>query len=947
MSSAQVGALLRYIHRTSTAARDGDAPDHELLERFAASQDGAAFALLLKRHGSMVLGVCRSVLHDHHDAEDAFQAAFLVLARKAGSIHRREAVSAWLYRVAYHLAVKARASAARRRSHEKRAVVTPPGDPVPDVSLRELRGILNEELESLPEQYRAPLILCCLEEKSLEEAARVLGWTKGAVKGRLQRGRERLRQRLRRRGLEVTAGLLAALATDSASAQVSAALAASTLRAALRIAAGEGLAAGVVSGNVAALVQGASRAMFFSKTRIVTLLVLAIGISAAGLGALSHRGLRAQQAAPAPQQGTPPAPAAKPATDSVTLHGRVLDPDGKPCAGVKLYAPTPDGGKTPAVSATSGEDGRFELTIPLGGPNPTTRQVVAAASGFGSDWVTVGKAEAGREVTLRLVKDVPIRGRILDRDGKPVAGAKVRVLGVEAFPGEDLTKMLEQTRIQGGSGGAVKQWNGPLPGQAGVVTTGADGRFRLAGFGRERTVRLQVEGPTIEYTMITVMTRPGDAVVGPPMPKGFRRAKVHPAAFDYLAEPSRPIRGVVRDKATGKPVAGVTLWSYLTTHRPRTDREGRYEMLGCPKAAAYKLYLEPPDGRHFRIQVQINDTPGFEPLAADIALPAGIPVRGRVRDKATGKPVAGVRISYYVLFPNLKAGRLEDYEEYEGLGIAQSGADGAFAITVLPGPGVIAAAAQPLSSYRTALVTRRELEDLLEKRPDRINSEAILVIHGTGTLVNAGHSLLAQSRYNTLALIKPDDKDTELVRDLVLLPALERRGKVVDADGKPVSDVHIIGLEPSPAGPGWSTTLKSASFTVRGLHPGRPRFLYFHHAEKNLGCTLELRGEKTEPLEVRLLPCGSVSGRLVDKAGKPVANTVIHFCREGYVAFWPGGFQVKTDREGRFRADGLVSGQKYTMNRNIDNIADTLPSGVVVEPGQRKDLGDLAVEVRE
>jgi protocatechuate 3,4-dioxygenase beta subunit len=701
--------------------------------------------------------------------------------------------------------------------------------------------------------------------------------------------------------------------------------------------------------------------MFLTKLQVVIGLVLAIGLSAAGLGALSHRGLSARQtdtalretAKPAaPRRGEPPAPAEKAARDSLTIRGRVLDPDGKPFAGAKLYLHFPNTGeKAPTMRATSGEDGRFEFAfapsaLEKNAPDHRAGEIVAVAPDFGCDWASVGEAEAGREWTLRLVKDVPIRGRILDRDGKPVAGAKVCVLSVAAYPGEDLAKTLEETRARGVTGGAVKHWNGPLPGQATVVTAGADGRFRLAGFGRERTVRLTVEGPAIEYTAITVMTRAGEAVVGPQMPEGFRRAKVYGAAFDCVAEPSRPIRGVVRDKATGRPVAGVTLWSYLTTHRPRTDKDGRFEMLGCPKSASYKLYLEPPDGLHFRIQVQINDTPGFDPLTADVALPSGITVRGRVLDKAGGKPVPGVRISYYVLFPNPKAGRLTDYEEYEGLAIASSGPDGAFAVTVLPGPGVLAAAAQPLSSYRTARVTPKELEGLLKRRPDRFNSEDILVIHGTGTLANAQHSLLGQSNYNALALINPEEKDQTLARDLVLLPALSRPGTIVGPDGKPISDVHVIGLVPSPGSSDWSSTLKSASFTVRGLHPERTRQLYFYHKEKNLGRYLELLGEQIEPLKVQLQPCGSVVGRLVDKGGKPVADTVIYFCRQGYVAFWPGGFQAKTDGDGRFRAEGLVPGQKYTMNRNTDNIADTLPQ-VVVESGKRKDLGDLIVEVRD
>src|SRR5262249_51991734 len=125
MSSAQVGAVLQQIRKLADVRHDDEAADHQLLERFARHQDEDAFAALLRRHGPMVLRVCQSVLHELHDAEDAFQAAFLLLAQKAGSIHRREAVSAWLYRVAYHLAIRAGANAARRRVVEKRAVTMP------------------------------------------------------------------------------------------------------------------------------------------------------------------------------------------------------------------------------------------------------------------------------------------------------------------------------------------------------------------------------------------------------------------------------------------------------------------------------------------------------------------------------------------------------------------------------------------------------------------------------------------------------------------------------------------------------------------------------------------------------------------------------------------------------------------------------------------------------
>jgi RNA polymerase sigma factor (sigma-70 family) len=954
MSSAQVGAILRHLRKQAAAWEDHELPDHELLERFARHRDENAFAVLLGRHGSMVLGVCRSVLHDLHDAEDAFQAAFLLLSQKAGSIHRREAVSGWLYRVAYHLALRAGANAARRKIVEKRALTMPSADPLLDMSLREVRAVLFEELEALPEQNRSPLVLCGLEEKSLDEAAHLLGWTHGAVKGRLQRGRELLRARLTRRGLELPAALSAIALALGSSSPLSAALADSTLRAAVKMAAGGAEAAGAVSAQVAALVQGASQTMFYSKAKIATTLVLAVSLALTAFGVVRLRAQSAHQ--PALQQTvsekpkdksdrTPADAKPKPAEEgTIEVRGRVLDPEGKPVAGARLYL-AKQGPNEPAPSeqATSGPDGCFRFTAQRAKMDKSSWQVMAVATGHGCDWAAVGSAKT--ELTLRLVKDVPIRGRILDREGRPVAGVKVRVLAVAAYEGEDLTKMVDDFRRVGyQTSEGVKRWYGPLPGQSSVVTVGADGRIRLSGFGRERTVRLSVEGPTIEYATVIVMTRHEKTLVGWKPPQGYRQGKIYGATFDYLPAPARLIRGVVRDKATGKPVPGVTFWTYLTPHRPVTDAKGRFELLGYPKTSTYILYLVPPDGHHFAIRTQIPDTQGLDPITADIDLPSGITVKGQALDKNTGKPVVGVRVSYFVLFPNPKVGKLDGYHEYEGLSRATTGPDGSYTITVLPGPGVLAVEAQPASSYRSALITPKELETFLgQKLPNWLfPSQDHLAIHGTGAVANARNMLLSQSRYNDLVLINPKEKDTPLVRDLVLLPALKRQGTIVAADGTPLSGVNVIGLN-NPHSNEFNATLKSASFTVHGLHPMRTRDLFFYHKEKNLGRYLELRGDQGEPLKVELQPCGSVAGRLVDKAGKAVAGTVIYVCRKGNGAFWPGGFQVKTDKDGRFHVESLVPGQPYTLTRQPSNIADTLPRGVTVEPGKKKDLGDLVV----
>jgi RNA polymerase sigma factor (sigma-70 family) len=276
MPSGQLGTLVAYLRRVAAPQDAAVAPDSLLVERFASRRDEAAFAALVQRHGPLVWGVCRRVLGHDPDAEDAFQATFLVLARKAGSIGRRASVRSWLYAVAYRVAVRARAAAARRRARE-RPVAEPPAAAAsaPDPDQHEVRAILDEEVSRLPERQRLPVILCYLEGKTNDEAARELGCPRGTVATHLARARQRLRGRLARRGLALGAGAVAAPPVAPA------ALLDSTPRAATRFAAGK-LAAGTTSTNATALAEGVLKAMLLSKLKITTAVVLGVGLLIAG-----------------------------------------------------------------------------------------------------------------------------------------------------------------------------------------------------------------------------------------------------------------------------------------------------------------------------------------------------------------------------------------------------------------------------------------------------------------------------------------------------------------------------------------------------------------------------------------------------------------------------------------------------------------------------------------
>jgi RNA polymerase sigma factor (sigma-70 family) len=249
--------------------------DRELLDHFVQHRDADAFAVLLHRHAPMVLGVCRRLLRDTHAAEDAFQATFLVLARRAGTISWRDAVGDWLYQVASRTAHKAAAAAVVRKTHERAAGRQRRTVTNPDPAAHEVYAVLDEELERLPPKYRRAVVLCCLEGSTLVEAARQLGWPLGTLASRLARGRELLRGRLTRRGFLCVAAMLAVgVAGNSLTAAVPPALQADALRTALQ----SGGGAAPCSTPAARLARGVGRDLARARLGATLGLLLCLGL---------------------------------------------------------------------------------------------------------------------------------------------------------------------------------------------------------------------------------------------------------------------------------------------------------------------------------------------------------------------------------------------------------------------------------------------------------------------------------------------------------------------------------------------------------------------------------------------------------------------------------------------------------------------------------------------
>lgn len=263
--------------------------DEPLLDRFLNGDDRAAegaFRAIVARHGPMVLGVCRHVLNQHQDAEDAFQATFLVLARKAASIRDRRVLSRWLYEVAYRIAMRARTNGVRRRAHERQGGEMAATATHDNHGWDELRPVLHDEVNRLPEKYRVPVILCYLEGKSNEEAAQLLQWPVGTVKGRLSRARDLLRSRLTRRGLALSAALLVtALANGTVIADVvPARLVNTTVSNALVLASRKSAAQAAITPEVSRLMDFASSTYGLYRAMAVAALLAVIAGALASMG---------------------------------------------------------------------------------------------------------------------------------------------------------------------------------------------------------------------------------------------------------------------------------------------------------------------------------------------------------------------------------------------------------------------------------------------------------------------------------------------------------------------------------------------------------------------------------------------------------------------------------------------------------------------------------------
>jgi RNA polymerase sigma factor (sigma-70 family) len=661
--------VLRQVHRLFNIGAVGTMSDAELLERFVSQHDEtaeAAFEELVIRHGPMVLRVCTSLLCNAHDAEDAFQAVFLVLANRARSIRRSGSVASWLFGVAHRVAMRGKRGAARRRVLHNLVAEQTPESYLPSENDLDWE-ILHREIHALPERLRQAIVLCYLQGLSYAEAAHRLGLSAVAIQGRLARARERLQRRLIRRGLTIPAGLLAAGAVSQAQAAIPLTLIHSTIRIAL----------GFVAGNTAAvLARGVLTSMMLNQLKVaVVLLCLGIGGSYWAWHALAGPAQERGQ----PEQGkvaSTPASSPKPKTTEPTatyrLTGSVqVEGTGEPVAGAMvdvMIADSGQGHRGADRTAVSGADGRYTIDLPAGSARSWT---LIAPLGY---WAPHDSQKSEEFVVSRdepvYRKDYAIRrGTVWDfritraHEAKPLPGAvtafdkgvffrsvvdetgRVRL----TLPTEEgrVTVSAGETLMAADSVQVILEWkSGFRPDHVASVTNlgGSPAQCRLSDDdGKTATISQTDKGraePRLDGGKLVV-----EVTLPEPDPKAFG-----------------DLSGKVVD-VSGQPVAGALValirveehigsgMSAEDGHNVMTDARGAFRLRSIPRAGS--------TGKPLTIQLAVTkegyagiDTKRivFQPgvgnatqVAEIVTLTPGVSVSGTVVDP-NGKPLAGVWI---------------------------------------------------------------------------------------------------------------------------------------------------------------------------------------------------------------------------------------------------------------------------------------------------------------
>ncbi len=971
MASGQPDVMLPSYRTLFGIGAVGGMSDSQLLSRFVRGDEvgQAAFAALVARHGPMVLGVCRSLLGDPHDADDAFQAVFLVLARKARTIRDPELLGNWLYAVAQHTARKARARRFGRESREQaimgRASETAqesPGQLNTGMIDREDAEALHEEVGRLPGSLRAPIVLCYIEGMTHDEAALRLKCPVGTIRSRMAKARELLRGRLVRRGFVASALVLTADSLPrGVLASVPASLAEQTTRAAASAVA-HTTAAGWVSTSVLRLADEVLATMFWSHLAMSTSAIVALVMCASGVGLVLAQRSDSKKPQPEMKAEAPAVPLDRAKSHSkaearaipvrgvdaahektMTVTGRVLDPEGRPREGVSVgfYTfPTTglrragEGARTEliVVPVTTDREGRFQLITSRTASITHHRVCVLAGSeGFGMGWQALDPDAEKPDIEIRLRPERLVRARLIDLQGQGASGVKVVVQRVAAL-------------VDGVRDGIAFFDASPssLPWSS-AATTDAQGWFTLRGIGQGEGVEVQVRDDRFARQDLHI-----EAEDGNPAQKRT-----------FVLNAAHIIEGRVTYADTGKPAAHARLvvqgGRYISGE---ADADGRFRLnpfADNPERTEtgekiFTVFAHPGDGEpYMSLSKDLPWQPGAPRQTLDFVLPRGVLLRGTIKDATSGKPLEGVQVQYEPL-PNVSFDRRE-YVVTGSWSPAITGREGTFAIGVLPRKGHLVVLG-PTAEY---LLNEYGSQLISSGRPGGLRKYAQAVVP-----------------------IDAEGKKEPVEVSISLKKGVTLEGRVLDPEGKPVERGTLetcfnVGVQAFRWG-GNRVPVTRGRFFLPGLDSDRVYPLVVIDSNRRWGAAVELpaKGNLKKPLTIQLAPCGAVRARVLDEAGKPVANyqlgLQIVLTKGRYQSDFDGNVRDEslaadagapylngmwyqgepaTDAEGRITLPGLIPGATYrllTTDRGQISIDSSVLKDFSVGTAETRDLGDFTIK---
>ncbi len=922
----------------------GTHTDGQLIASFLAGDadtSGQAFRALVDRHGPMVLGVCQRILGDRHEAEDAFQATFLVLAKRAHGIRRSDSVGGWLHRVARRIAVRAGKLASRRRPtrdvSELDEVLAETRDPGQPLEQDELGRTLDQEIDCLQESCRQVIILCDLEGLTYEQAAERLRFPVGTVKSRLFRARGRLRERLSRRGVTLeNVGGAAALWTRNAVGSVSPALAEGTVKIALGQLAGKN----VVPDLVEMLMRKEMRNAGLSLPKLVMATVLVLGVPLGLWGAGFFSGHRPGRQVRLPEN-TPrmlvmreqeeSKPAAKNAGVAATISatGRVVDAQGHAVAGARIFirewAVKRTSSLTPAQSSelvrvgelpdilAQGEtdkEGHFQLKDVVAPSFPSRENqgqfedrtfpwdMIVLAKGHSLAWVRLTPEKQREPLTVTLGKEASIRGRITRVDGKPIEGARIRAI--------EIAETSAGIREFGSSDHRLDLGWSSVPVDA---RTSNDGRFVLAGLPPDRRITLHLRADGYQWKTVYASTTAQQLpdLVDTTFHFSRRETTKHPIhTGDFVVQmkaTDHRLQGTLVFEETGEPAAGTqVLVGY--TPKGKTDSNGRF-LIEDLAAGTIQLhaYADRKDYAPLDLTVEIPETE--KRIERTFKLPRGLAVSGRVVDSA-GKSVEGAKLRY------------ENSPQSKGISTlfglqATTDSTGRFHLNVPAGPGFIVVYGAPRGLVRPGLrFVGSAPEDRLARPLDG----------KSGTIIDNLSFTLYRGRNATIHALDPEGHSLAGV------------------------EVRSYEFQSHPEEP--LLTNKDGLVELSGLARGGTITLDLIHREKKLGGRVELLdnqgSEFSKVIDRKLSPLGSLTGSVLDENNKPIKTPSLILYVDAKTPESIGKPISQRNAvavDGAFRFDELIPGASYYVSANADGHAWQNSKRITAETGATQQLEPL------